>query len=105
MDRCFCGGSSWNGCYATGKWPYDRRNSRAGPLPGPASIVEIDMAPIIRLDLFERVQDKRTSHNPRVTPPRIVNGPTLLTGLAFCADCGSGITGTGARSRDRIYTC
>ncbi|MDE2320232.1 MAG: zinc ribbon domain-containing protein [Rhodospirillales bacterium] len=28
---------------------------------------------------------------PRVTPPRIVNGPCLLTGLAVCAICGGGM--------------
>ena len=93
-----------NACYATGKWPYGRRNSRAGTLHDPASIIEIDIPPIIPLGLFERVQDKLTSNNPRVTPPRVVNGPTLLTGLAVCADCGAGMTRTGTRRRDRIYT-
>ena len=93
-----------NACYATGKWPYGRRNSRTGTFHDPASIIEIDIPPIIPLDLIERVQDKLTSHNPRVTPPRVVNGPTLLTGLAVCADCGSGMTRTGTRRRDRIYT-
>ena len=36
-------------------WP---RNSRAGTLHDPASIIEIDIPPILPLGLFERVQDK-----------------------------------------------
>jgi len=93
-----------NACYASGKWPYGRRNSRSGTLHDPASIIEIDIPPIVPLDLFEWVQNKLTSHNPRVTPPRVVNGPTLLTGLAVCADCGSGMTRTGTSRRYRTYT-
>ena len=36
--------------YATGKWPYGRRNSRTGGLHDPATIVEIEIPPIIPLD-------------------------------------------------------
>jgi len=41
------------------------------------------------------VQAKLAAQNPRVTPPRVVSGPTLLTGLAVCEKCGSGMTRTG----------
>ena len=37
--------------YATGKWPYGRRNSRTGGLHDPATIVEIEIPPIIPLEL------------------------------------------------------
>ena len=44
--------------------------------------------------------------NPRVLPPRIVNGPTLLTGIATCASCGGGMTlRTGKSGRYRYYVC
>jgi hypothetical protein len=33
-----------------------------------------------------------------VTPPRIVNGPTLLTGLATSASCGAGLRHAPAES-------
>jgi site-specific DNA recombinase len=93
-----------NRCYATGKWPYGRRNSRLGTLHDPSSIVEIDVPVIVPMDLFERVQARLNANNPKVTAPRIVNGPTLLTGLAVCATCGAGMTRTGTRRRHRSYT-
>ena len=90
--------------YATGKWPYGRRNSRTGGLHDPGSIVEIEIPPIIPFELSEKVRARLTRNNPKVTPPRIVNGPTLLTGLATCASCGAGMTRTGTRRRGRSYT-
>ncbi|NDA81304.1 MAG: recombinase family protein, partial [Actinobacteria bacterium] len=93
-----------NPCYATGKWPYGVRNSRTGTLHDPSTIVHIEVPAIIDLALFERVRARLCANNPRVTPPRVVNGPTLLTGLAMCAECGSGMTRTGTRRGTRIYT-
>jgi site-specific DNA recombinase len=90
--------------YATGKWPYGRRNSRTGGLHDPATIVEIEIPPIIQLELLEKVHARLARNNPRVTPPRVVNGPTLLTGLATCACCGAGMTRTGTRRRNRSYS-
>jgi len=66
-----------NAGYATGKWPYGVRNKRTGMSNDPASIIEIPIPAIIPLELFERVQARLTANNPRVTPPRVVNGPTL----------------------------
>jgi hypothetical protein len=73
-------------------------------LHDPASIIEIEIPPIIPLELSEKVRARLTRNNPKVTPPRIVNGPTLLTGLATCASCGAGMTRTGTRRRNRSYT-
>ena len=43
---------------------------------------------------------------PKVTPARVVSGPTLLTGICFCADCGGAMTlRTGKGGRYRYYTC
>ena len=49
-------------------------------------------------------QAKLARNNPKVTAPRIVNGPTLLTGLAACASCGSGMTRTGTARGHRSYS-
>ena len=44
--------------------------------------------------------------NPKKTPPRVVTGPILLTGVAICAGCGSGMTlRTGKFNRYRYYAC
>ncbi|HET7887165.1 MAG TPA: zinc ribbon domain-containing protein [Bradyrhizobium sp.] len=41
-----------------------------------------------------------------MTPPRVVSGPTLLTGICFCAACGGAMTlRTGKSGRYRYYTC
>jgi site-specific DNA recombinase len=93
-----------NSCYATGKWPYGRRNSRTGGMHDPSAIVEIQIPTIIPLELFEKVQARLANNNPRVTPPRVVNGPTLLTGLAVCASCGAGMTRTGTCRRGKSYS-
>ncbi|NBR12509.1 MAG: recombinase family protein, partial [Alphaproteobacteria bacterium] len=97
-----------NACYATGKWPYGKRNSRTGDLHDPSTVIEVDVPPIIPVELFEKAQAKLTSNHPKVTAPRIVNGPVLLTGLAVCASCGSGMTRTGTKRDHRsykYYTC
>ena len=93
-----------NKCYATGKWPYGVRNSRTQTLHDPSTIIEIDVPTIVSLETFEAVQARLAHNNPRVTPPRVVNGPTLLTGLAICATCGSGMTRTGTARRRRSYS-
>jgi hypothetical protein len=90
-------------CYATGKWPYGVRNWKTGELHDPANVVEIEIPQLMPMDLFERVQAKLKRHNPRVTPPRVVNGPILLTGLAVCATCGAGMTRTGTTKPHRTY--
>ena len=46
------------------------------------------------------------ARNPRVVPPQVVGGPTLLTGLIHCAKCGGAMTiRTGKGGRYRYYTC
>ena len=93
-----------NRCYATGKWPYGVRNARTGQLNDPSTVVEIDVPTIVPMDLFERVQTRLARNNPKVTPPRTVNGPNLLAGMAICASCGSGLVRTGTARGSRSYT-
>ncbi len=93
-----------NAGYATGKWPFGKRDSRTGQLHDPSLIIYVPVPPIIPLAVFERVQARLAMNNPRVTPPRVVNGPTLLTGLATCATCGASMTRTGTTRRQKSYT-
>ncbi len=52
------------------------------------------------------MQTHLRARNPKVTPARVVSGPTLLTGICFCADCGGAMTlRTGKGGRYRYYTC
>jgi len=60
---------------------------------------------IIRPNTFEVVQKTLHSRRPSVTPPREINGPTLLTGRVKCSQ-GAGMTlRTGKGGRYRYYTC
>src|SRR5271166_3399047 len=62
--------------------------------------------PIIEPPEFEAVQALLKSRSPALTAPRITSGPTLLTGICFCAGCGRAMTlRTGKSGRYRYYTC
>jgi site-specific DNA recombinase len=93
-----------NACYATGLWPYGKRDSRNGGQHDPSTIVEIPVPALIEPEVFERTQAKLGQNNPRTTPPRVVNGPSLLTGVAICASCGAGMTRTGTARRGKSYS-
>ena len=54
---------------------------------------------------FEAVQALLKSRSPALTAPRVVSGPTLLTGICFCSACGKAMTlrtGKGGRYRSRM---
>src|SRR6266487_3234418 len=71
-----------------------------------AEVVEMTVPPIIDTAEFEAVQALLKTRSPALTAPRIVSGPTLLTGICFCAGCGMAMTlRTGKGGRYRYYTC
>jgi site-specific DNA recombinase len=71
-----------------------------------AEVVEMAVPPIIDAAEFEAAQTLLKTRCPALTAPRIVSGPTLLTGICFCAACGGAMTlRTGKSGRYRYYTC
>ena len=71
-----------------------------------AEVVEMAVPPIIEAAEFETVLTLLKTRSPALTAPRIVSGPTLLTGICFCAGCGMAMTlRTGKGGRYRYYTC
>ncbi|WP_348533610.1 recombinase family protein [Hyphomicrobium sp. CS1GBMeth3] len=71
-----------------------------------ADQITVPVEPIIEASLFDAVQARLRERNPKVTAPRVVSGPILLTGIATCASCGGGMTlRTGKSGRYRYYTC
>ena len=69
-------------------------------------VVEMMVPTIMDKAEFEAVQAHLRSRSPAWTAPRIVSGPTLLTGICFCAACGMAMTlRTGKSGRYRYYTC
>ena len=92
-----------------GRWKYNVRSAKTGEKKPESEVVEIAIPAIVDESLFDRVQAKLAANNPKVTPPRVVNGPILLTGLATCAHCGGGMTQRTGTSRSgkvyAYYTC
>lgn len=92
-----------------GRLRFNRKDSRTYRLKAEAEHVYCDADPIISSALFDAVQRRLKSRNPRVAPPRTVGGPILLTGLATCASCGGGMTLRSGTSRTgeiyRYYSC
>ncbi|WP_092289269.1 recombinase family protein [Bradyrhizobium sp. Ghvi] len=71
-----------------------------------AEVVEMAVPPIIEAVEFEAVQALLKERSPAMTAPRVVSGPTLLTGICFCSACGGAMTlRTGKSGRNRYYTC
>jgi site-specific DNA recombinase len=92
-----------NACYSTGLWPYGKRDSRNGGQHDPSDVTMIPVPVLIDITTAQRVMEKLAQNNPRTTPPRVVNGPSLLTGIAVCASCGAGMTRTGTNRRGKAY--
>lgn len=72
-----------------------------------AEAITVAVPPIIERDTFDAVQKLLKKRAPMVTPGRTVSGPTLLTGICFCADCGGAMTlrTSGKAKHYRYYTC
>jgi len=89
----------------TGPHHFNRRSNKSGQVKDRSEWVPFETPVIIEPAVFNRVQVQLKARAPTVTPPREVNGPTLLTGLAKCSS-GSGMTiRTGKGGRYRYYTC
>ncbi|MGB9153030.1 MAG: recombinase family protein [Alphaproteobacteria bacterium] len=72
----------------TGTHTFNATEAKTKRQKPPEEVVAISIPTIIPKDQFEEVQIRLGERAPRVTAPRIVNGPCLLTGLATCATCG-----------------
>lgn len=81
----------------------DSRNRRARP---PSEWIAFEVPAIIDEQAFNSVQGLLQSRSPKRVAPRIVNGPTLLAGIARCGHCGSGLVlNTGKGGTYRYYCC
>ncbi|OJU66985.1 MAG: hypothetical protein BGO05_27635 [Rhizobiales bacterium 63-7] len=69
-------------------------------------IISVPAPPPIDLEIFKAVQNRLKVNNPKMTPPRVVSGPNLLTGICHCGNCGGAMTlSTGKNGRYRYYAC
>jgi site-specific DNA recombinase len=88
-----------------GRHEFNKR-SKAKVLKPEAEVVAVEVPPLIDQATFDAVQAHLKSRNPKVTPARVVSGPTMLSGICCCADCGGAMTiRTGKSGRYRDYAC
>jgi DNA invertase Pin-like site-specific DNA recombinase len=92
-----------------GRMPFNRLEARSGRRKAESEQVFADVPPIVDEQMFVRVQCQLKERNPRVTAPRVITGPVLLTGLAICASCRGAMTlrtGTSKTGKvHRYYAC
>lgn len=84
---------------------FNRRTKNGANKPDDQAIA-VPVPRLIDQETFDAVQAHLESRNPKVAPPQVVGGPTLLTGICFCADCSGAMTiRTGKSGRYRYCTC
>lgn len=87
---------------------FNQTDSRTGERRPRAEWVPMAVPAIIDEATFEAVQARLADRNCRRTPPRVVSGPTLLSGIAKCGcpSCGGAMTiRTGKSGQYRYYAC
>jgi site-specific DNA recombinase len=90
----------------TGVHHFNRNDSRRKRARPPSDWIKVPVPQIVEARDFNTVQALLQSRNPKTTPPRVVNGPTFLAGLAKCAYCEAAlIQNTGKGGRYRYYCC
>lgn len=89
-----------------GEYVFNKRDSRTLKIKPQSEWVAISLPPIVDAETFRQVEQRRFERDSSNTPARIVNSPTLLTGLLKCGCCGSLMTiATGKGGRYRYYKC
>jgi hypothetical protein len=85
-----------------GEFIFNKRDAKNQKSKPESEWVRMMVEPIIEKSVFEAVQAHKAARAPSITPPRVVNSPTLLTGLLKCGCCGASMTlatGKGGRYR------
>jgi site-specific DNA recombinase len=89
-----------------GQYHFNRKDMKTGQTKPVSEWVPIAIPAIIDEAMFRTVEAKRHARSPDMMAPRLVNSPTLLTGLLKCGKCGAGMTlATGKGGRYRYYKC
>jgi len=89
-----------------GAYVFNKKDMRTNQVKPEDQWVHVSIDPIIDKQMFLAVAQKRHDRSPGVTPARVVNTPTLLTGLLRCGNCGAGMTtATGKGGRYQYYKC
>lgn len=91
------------GVSLTGEYYFNKHEAKTGRSKPESEWIKLNIEPIIDQDIFKRVAELKESRSPAKMPPRVVNSPTLLTGLLKCGVCGASMTlATGKGGRYRL---
>jgi len=110
----FANGAKFNNSNVTGilgrthyrGYYFDMTRDENGGLAPESTWVRVECPQIISEATMDAVATLRALRRPTVTPPRVTNGPTLLTKVARCGICGEGMTiRTGKGGRYAYYSC
>ena len=75
-----------------GEHRFNRRSNK-GEVKPEEEVVTIEVPAIIERETFDTVQRLLQARNPKTElPARVVIGPTLLTGICYCGNCGGAMT-------------
>lgn len=89
-----------------GEHRFNKRSHKDREKKPESEVAVMACPPLIDRETFDTVQARLKARDPRMTPARVTSGPTLLTGICFCAKCGGAMTlRTGKGSAYRYYTC
>jgi site-specific DNA recombinase len=90
----------------SGRYRFNRTDQKTKKVKAEVEWVRISVDVVIDSETFARVTQRRHARAPAQVPPRVVNSPTLLTGLLKCGSCGAGMTlATGKSGKYRYYKC
>ena len=85
---------------------YNRIDSRTRKIRPRSEWIAVKVPAIVEGETFDAVQRILHARRPDKTAPRVVNGPTLLTGIAECGNCNRGMMlRTGKSGQYRYLTC
>ncbi len=89
-----------------GEYFFNKRESKTRKLKPQSEWVQVNVEPIIDVATFDLAAQRRVDRSPANVPPRVVNSPTLLTGLLRCGECGARMTlATGKSGKYHYYKC
>ncbi|MGB3719470.1 MAG: recombinase family protein [Hyphomicrobiaceae bacterium] len=82
---------------------FNRTDTRRGRQRPPSEWVKLEVPAIVDEQTFTAVQAFLQSRAPKRVPPRIVNGPTLLAGIARCGHCGAALVKSTGKGNGGSY--
>jgi DNA invertase Pin-like site-specific DNA recombinase len=88
-----------------GEYYFNKKTGKTNEAKPKDEWILVKVPPIADDGTFAKAQQLRVVRSPKNTPPRVVNSPTLLTGLLKCS-CGASMTiATGKGGKYRYYKC